>query len=174
MYGQNWGTVYDTINYTTTGALGDWFDSRAGLNADGIDNEMSFSHLDRNINFEPTTEQLHVDGNKGLIYAHLAEILGRRTRSFTSRAARATCRSGASRSKGRELNAGAPPGTSPQEDVDEIVTASGPDQAIYEFEVKRDAQTFNGGMRIDVTQPNVQGVQPARARAPAAHPVQGL
>ena len=85
MYGQNWGTVYDTINYTTTGALGDWFDSRVGLNADGIDNEMSFSHLDSNITFEPTTEQLHVDGNKGLIYAHLAEILGRRTRGFTSK-----------------------------------------------------------------------------------------
>ena len=27
IYGQTWGTVYDTINYTTTGALGDWFDS---------------------------------------------------------------------------------------------------------------------------------------------------
>ncbi len=27
IYGQTWGTVYDTINYTTTGALGDYFDS---------------------------------------------------------------------------------------------------------------------------------------------------
>ena len=34
-------------------------------------------------------------------------------------------------------------------------------EAIYEFEVKRDAQTYNGGMRIDITQPNFQGVQPA-------------
>ena len=161
MYGQNWGTVYDTINYTTTGALGDWFDSRAGLNADGIDNEMSFSHLDRNINFEPTTEQLHVDGNKGLIYAHLAEILGRQTRGFTARGWKGYVPLTRVKEKARNLSAGAPPGTSPQEDVDEIVTASGPDQAIYEFEVKRDAQTYNGGMRIDITQPNFQGVQPA-------------
>ena len=75
IYGQTWGTVYDTIDYTTTGTLGDWFDSKAGLNADGIDNEMSFSHLDRNIVFDPHGEQLHVDGNKALIYAHLANIL---------------------------------------------------------------------------------------------------
>ena len=160
MYGQNWGTVYDTINYTTTGALGDWFDSRAGLNADGIDNEMSFSHLDRNINFEPTTEQLHVDGNKGLIYAHLAEILGRKTGRFTSKGRKGYVPLGRVKRKERDAATGAPPGTSPQEDVNELVTASGPDQAIYEFEVKRDAKTFNGGMRIDVTQPNVQGVQP--------------
>ena len=75
IYGQTWGTVYDTINYTTTGALGDWFDSSIGLGADGIDNEMSFSHLDKNIIFDPHTEQLHVDGNKALIYAHLAEMI---------------------------------------------------------------------------------------------------
>jgi Zinc carboxypeptidase len=161
MYGQNWGTVYDTINYTTTGALGDWFDSRAGLNADGIDNEMSFSHLDRNINFEPTTEQLHVDGNKGLIYAHLAEILGRKTRNFTSKGRKGYVPLGRVKRKQKRAATGAPPGTSPQEDIDEIVTAAGPDQAIYDFEVKRDAKTFNGGMRIDVTQPNAQGVQPA-------------
>src|SRR3954470_10892184 len=36
IYGQTWGSVYDTINYTTTGALGDWFDSAIGLHADGI------------------------------------------------------------------------------------------------------------------------------------------
>ncbi|MEA2479271.1 MAG: hypothetical protein QOJ07_1193, partial [Thermoleophilaceae bacterium] len=62
IYGQTWGSVYDTINYTTTGALGDYFDSSVGLAADGIDNEMSFSHLDKNIVFDPHTEQLHVDG----------------------------------------------------------------------------------------------------------------
>ena len=75
IYGQTWGTVYDTINYTVTGALGDWMDSPVGLNADGIDNEMSFSHLDRNIIFEPQGEQLHVDGNKALIYAQVATML---------------------------------------------------------------------------------------------------
>ena len=35
---------------------------------------MAFSHLDKNIVFDPHTEQLHVDGNKALIYAHLAEL----------------------------------------------------------------------------------------------------
>ena len=82
IYAQTWGTVYDTINYTTTGALGDWFDSTVGLNADGIDNEMSFSHLDKNIVFDPHTEQLHVDGNKALIYAHLAGSSTRATGEF--------------------------------------------------------------------------------------------
>ena len=64
------------------------------------------------------------------------------------------------RRKERNTATGAPPGTIPQEDINELVTASSPEQAIYEFEVKRDAKTYNGGMRIDITQPNVQGVQP--------------
>lgn len=72
MYGVQWGTVWDTINYTVTGSLGDWIDSPLGLGADGIDNEMSFSHI---INcgtgscYLADFEQLHVDGNKSLIYA---------------------------------------------------------------------------------------------------------
>src|SRR4029078_775393 len=41
IYGQTWRTVYDTINYTTTGALGDWFDSNVGLKAEGIDNRVA-------------------------------------------------------------------------------------------------------------------------------------
>ena len=76
IYAQTWGSVYDTINYTTTGTLGDWFDStRRASDADGIDNEMSFSHLDRNIAFEPHGEQLHVAGNKAIIYSHIADML---------------------------------------------------------------------------------------------------
>ena len=75
IYGQTWGTVYDTINYTVTGSLGDWLDSPFGLGADGLDNEMAFSHLDRNIVFDPQGEQLHVDGNKALIYAQIASML---------------------------------------------------------------------------------------------------
>lgn len=72
MYGVQWGTVWDTIDYTVTGALGDWIDSPLGLGADGIDNEMSFSHI---INcgvgscYLPDFEQLHVDGNKSLVYS---------------------------------------------------------------------------------------------------------
>jgi hypothetical protein len=72
VYGVQWGTIWDTIDYTVTGALGNWIDSPIGLNADGIDNEMSMSHV---INcgigtcWDPDVEQLHVDGNKSLVYS---------------------------------------------------------------------------------------------------------
>ena len=45
LYGVQWGTVWDTIAYTTTGSFGDWINSPLGLDGDGIDNEMSLSHL---------------------------------------------------------------------------------------------------------------------------------
>ncbi|NNF63953.1 MAG: tandem-95 repeat protein [Acidimicrobiia bacterium] len=72
LYGVQWGTVWDTIDYTVTGSLGDWIDSPIGLGADGIDNEMSFSHLyncGTGTCYVLENEQLHVDGNKSLIYA---------------------------------------------------------------------------------------------------------
>ena len=74
MYGVQYGTIWDTIDYTATGAIGNWIDSPIGLNADGIDNEMSMSHLGNcgvGNCFLPEFEQLHVDGNKSLIYAML-------------------------------------------------------------------------------------------------------
>ena len=71
-----WGTVIDTLGYQVTGALGDWIENEEiGLGAVGIDNEMSLSHLAPNNVFDPTTEQMHVDGNKGLIYSQLASML---------------------------------------------------------------------------------------------------
>ena len=72
VYGVQWGTVWDTIDYTTSGSLGDWIDSPLGLGADGIDNEMSLSHLSNcglGSCYLPDAEQLHVDGNKSLVYA---------------------------------------------------------------------------------------------------------
>jgi hypothetical protein len=69
-----WGTVWDTINYQTTGSIGDWMGSKIGLGANGIDNEMAYSHLSSNIGFNPFIEQLHVDGNKGIIYAQIAAL----------------------------------------------------------------------------------------------------
>ena len=72
MYGVQYGTVWDTIDYTVTGSLGDWIDSPLGLGADGIDNEMSLSHLSNcgvGSCYIQDAEQLHVDGNKSLIYA---------------------------------------------------------------------------------------------------------
>ena len=74
VYGVQWGTIWDTIDYTVTGALGNWIDSPIGLNADGIDNEMSLSHVSNcgiGSCFDPDVEQLHVDGNKSLIYSML-------------------------------------------------------------------------------------------------------
>lgn len=72
LYGVQWGTVWDTIGYTVTGSLGDWIDSPLGLGADGIDNEMSMSHLSNcgvGSCYLADFEQLHVDGNKSLIYS---------------------------------------------------------------------------------------------------------
>ena len=74
MYGVQYGTIWDTIDYTATGAIGNWIDSPIGLNADGIDNEMSVSHLGNcgtGTCYLPEFEQLHVDGNKSLIYSML-------------------------------------------------------------------------------------------------------
>jgi hypothetical protein len=160
MYGQTWGTVYDTINYTTTGALGDWFDSTVGLNADGIDNEMSFSHLDRNVAFEPHTEQLHVDGNKSLIYAHLAEILAPTEVPFDARGTKGYVANTRLVRAGRALDP-VPEGTRPQADIEDQVCAtdgtSGA-QLNCPFEVRQGDGIYNGGMRIDITAPNVNGV----------------
>src|SRR3712207_4777842 len=46
LYGVQWGTIWDTIDYTITGGFGDWIGSPIGLGADvPIDNEMTASHL---------------------------------------------------------------------------------------------------------------------------------
>jgi zinc carboxypeptidase len=71
-----WGTTIDTIGYTITGGIGDWFEQEAnGLGAVGIDNEMSLSHITPNTAYEPALEQMHIDGNKGLIYSQISSML---------------------------------------------------------------------------------------------------
>ncbi len=78
-----WGTVIDTIGYQVTGSMGDWFESEdVGLGAVGIDNEMSLSHFAPNTVFDPALEQMHIDGNKGLIYSQIASILTERRGSY--------------------------------------------------------------------------------------------
>ena len=87
-YGVQWGTIWDTIDYTVTGALGNWIDSPMGLNGDGIDNEMAFSHLSNcgvGSCFEPDIEQLHVDGNKSLIYSMLNYTLKPENTTFETK-----------------------------------------------------------------------------------------
>jgi hypothetical protein len=159
MYGQNWGTVYDTINYTTTGALGDFMDSSIGLNADGIDNEMSYSHLDKDVAFEPVIEQMHVDGNKGLIYAHLARILDPRTHIFPSKGLKGYVPNGRVKRAAKDAKP-APPGTHAQADIDEDVPVDSDGNFVKEFPVEESAQVYSGGLRVDVTNTNVQGIDP--------------
>ncbi|MEA2497355.1 MAG: hypothetical protein QOJ29_5266 [Thermoleophilaceae bacterium] len=165
IYAQTWGSVYDTINYTTTGALGDWFDSALGLHADGIDNEMSFSHLDKNITFEPQTEQLHVAGNKAIIYSHLTEMLDPPSGRFDAPGAKGYVPNKRLHRDEQSNQPGPPEGSVAQAPIDD-----GPTDTV-EFKVKTGAQTtkgdtsadagkniFNGGLRVQATAPNVQGI----------------
>lgn len=165
MYGVQWGTVWDTIAYTVTGAFGNWVDSPIGLNADGLDNEMSLSHIGNcgvGSCFEPDLEQAHVDGNKSLIYSMLNYSLKKENLAF--------------RTKGRVgyvFNRGVvseptsritkPPkfATYPtQEDInDELLTPV--NTYTYEFQVKGPKQgVYNGGIGAQLTCTNAQGVGP--------------
>ena len=163
IYGQTWGTVYDTINYTTTGALGDFFDSSLGLGADGIDNEMSFSHLDKNITFEPQTEQLHVDGNKALIYAHLSQLSHPQNRAMGLPGREGYVPNSRLRRKETSYQPGAPPGTKPQADISGQLGTPDPDGVAFPFEVQRSSSIYNGGMRVDITKESLQGISEAVA-----------
>jgi hypothetical protein len=165
MYGVQWGTVWDTIAYTVTGAFGDWIDSPIGLNADGLDNEMSISHVGNcgvGSCFDPDIEQAHVDGNKSLIYSMLNYSLKKEDTAF--------------RTKGRVgyvFNRGAvsaptsritkPPkfATYPsQKDInDETLTPV--NEFTFEFTVKGPSQgIYNGGIAAQLTCANAQGVSP--------------
>ncbi|MGH2837271.1 MAG: M14 family zinc carboxypeptidase [Thermoleophilaceae bacterium] len=159
IYAQTWGSVYDTINYTTTGTLGDWFDSKLGLNADGIDNEMSFSHIDRNIAFDPQGEQLHVAGNKAIIYAHIADMLRPPGTEYSVPVKSGYVANTRLTRQEQQIQPGAPAGTSPQADIeDQPPSGADPAGSVFEFQVEQDADTFNGGMRVDVRASNVQGI----------------
>jgi hypothetical protein len=160
IYAQTWGSVYDTINYTTTGSLGDWFDSNKGLGADGIDNEMSFSHLDRNIAFEPHGEQLHVAGNKAIIFSHIADLLRPPGAAYSVPKKSGYVPNSRLTRQRKQVQPGAPAGTSPQGDL-ENRPPDGPSEdggTQFGFDVQQDADTWNGGMRVDVTATNVQGI----------------
>ncbi|MDQ3934118.1 MAG: hypothetical protein M3340_05750 [Actinomycetota bacterium] len=161
IYGQTWGTVYDTINYTTAGTLGDWFDSTGGLNADGFSNEMSFSHLDKNINFDPHTEQMHVDGNKALIWSQVTSMLNPPADAKFDAPGRKGYVPNTRLRREEKTAPKIPEGTVPQEDIPSAPSPGG----VREFEVKGGKQPdgkdiYNGGMRIQATTPNAQGIGP--------------
>lgn len=175
IYGQTWGTVYDTINYTTTGALGDYFDSSIGVGADGIDNEMSFSHLDKNITFEPQTEQLHVAGNKALIFAHLAQLAQPQIYRFVPAGTNAYVPDLRLTRDAKDYQTGPPDGSVAQANID-ADGFYGPDGNVtVPFTVKGGPQpadgspdasknVFNGGMQVNVTTANLQGVATGTAK----------
>lgn len=41
----DWGTVWDTIGYTDSGFTSDWYAQDTGLNAAGVDFELSYNHI---------------------------------------------------------------------------------------------------------------------------------
>lgn len=163
IYGVQWGTIWDTIDYTVTGALGDWIDSPIGLNADGIDNEMSMSHLSNcgvGSCFLSEFEQLHVDGNKSLIYAQIHHRLSETDTSFDHEG-----RVGYLSHDQRITHPGAstttPPEytTLPNQDGFEVTLDHASETTVHEFEVLgSDDGVYNGGLRATVTWSNLTGV----------------
>jgi hypothetical protein len=162
MYGVQWGTVWDTIGYTTTGSLGDWIDSPLGLDADGIDNEMSFSHISNcgvGSCYLTDFEQLHVDGNKSLIYGMVNFTLQEEDTTF-----HAPGKVGyvfdprVLRNDGSETTP--PPGEGLDPQPGETTTLSGLDP-VHEFVVKGPLDGFyNGGLEAKITHFNVAGTGP--------------
>jgi hypothetical protein len=177
IYGQTWGTVFDTIDYTVTGSLGDWLDSPFGLGADGLDNEMAFSHLDRNIVFEPQGEQLHVDGNKALIYAQISSMLNPPDQKYTAPGLKGYVANTRKTRRAEQLQKEPPPGTVVQAPItgqNGDPGESAPGSIVFPFAVKSGPQPdddsddagkniFNGGLRVDITKLNAQGVSDGNA-----------
>ena len=169
MYGVQWGTIWDTIDYTVTGDLGGWMDSPMGLDADGIDNEMTLSHLGNcgtGTCYDPTqVEQLHVDGNKSLIYAqmHYSRVPEDTTFNYSGKA-------GYLHNPNRVTGAGtappAEPGGSdlpPQDGFDETLTHNPlvSENTTYEFDVLGPEDgVYNGGLSVEFTSSNLAAVSP--------------
>ena len=174
IYGQTWGTVYDTINYTVTGSMGDWLDSPFGLGADGLNNEMAFSHLDRNIVFDPQGEQLHVDGNKALIYSQVASMLSPPDQKYTAPGLKGYVANDRKTRQAQDLQRTPPRGTVAQAKLTEQAGTPSGDGIVFEFPVKSGPQPgdgsadankniFNGGLRVDITKLNAQGISDGNA-----------
>jgi hypothetical protein len=160
-----WGTVIDTLGYQVSGALGDWIENEEiGLGAVGIDNEMSLSHLAPNNVFEPTIEQMHIDGNKGLIYSQLASMLTEQPFAYEP-----TGKIGyvvnpvriEHDGQGRVPN----PGLPAQNNIDLILPSTDPNFQLnganydLEFEVKGpNVGIWNGGITATMTNASASGI----------------
>ena len=168
VYGVQWGTIWDSIAYTVTGALGNWIDSPIGLNADGIDNEMSASHLSNcgiGSCFDPDLEQLHVDGNKSLIYSMVNYSLKPEKKVFRTKGkvAYVANRGVVSAPSDRSV---APPAFTKLPQQESIASACPGDPCLrqnnsytFEFDVQGPKQDiYNGGIAVTLTCANAQGV----------------
>jgi hypothetical protein len=165
VYGVQYGTIWDTIDYTVTGALGNWIDSPIGLNADGIDNEMSLSHL---INcgvgscFDQNAEQLHVDGNKSLIYSMVNYSLLPEDQTFRTKGKVGYLfNRGALKAKNNP-NETPPKFTKfPTQENLRGGTLDPANEYTYEFKVDGPKQrVYNGGLEAVITCANAGGVGP--------------
>jgi hypothetical protein len=156
MCSDQWGTVWDTISYQVTGSFGDWMDSPLGLDAIGIDNEMALSHLTPNTHFDPDLEQLHIDGNKGLIYAQITALFQAQEPVFRTDGKDAFVFDAA-----RIANPGGGPVGGPfdlptQDDI-EHTQATGIQE--FRFDVKGPEDgVFNGGLTIEATFGNADAI----------------
>ncbi len=173
-----WGTTIDTIGYTITGGIGDWFEQETtGLGAVGIDNEMSLSHLAPNAVYEPALEQMHIDGNKGLIYSQIASILTEKRSNYVFRpSGKIGYVSNPRRVKVPATSRVRMPGLPPQPDIDVLAPCSSADPSLaivgcdepgvtynadanaIEFTVKGPKDgVWNGGIHAAMTATNVFG-----------------
>jgi hypothetical protein len=165
---QQWGTVWDTIAYTTTGSLGDWMGSPLGLDAYvAIDNEMWMSHLGPNNAFVPDLEQAHIDGNKGLIYAQIEGAFRDAGRTFPLTGARVAYVDHGRRftHPGSAVTPNPYAGMPRQPDATATVVSPAADASVnptYEFDILGPIDgIYNGGLTVNVTYTNVQGASPA-------------
>lgn len=167
-YGVQWGTIWDTIDYTVTGAFGNWIDSPFGLNGDGIDNEMAFSHLSNcgvGSCFDQDIEQLHVDGNKSLIYSMINYSLKPEDQTFETKGRVGYLHNpGFVQESAKRIAKGAAKWRDlPQQKPIKDVVIDQSNEFIYEFEVNGPPKVYNGGIEVVLTCTNLQGVGPCSA-----------
>jgi hypothetical protein len=151
-----WGTVWDTIEYQVTGDFASWMESPLGLDAVGIDNEMALSHLAPNNVFAPDLEQLHIDGNKGLVFSNIAALLFERPVEF-----RPGSRVAYVPNPTRVRNTGGAPAASELASLPAQVAINGIEVLGqgWEFDVRGPAQgVYSGSLALEATFTNLGGI----------------
>ena len=161
MCSDQWGTVWDTINYQVTGSFGDWMDSPLGLDAIGIDNEMALSHLAPNTVFDPDLEQLHIDGNKGLIYSQITALFQAEEPVFGTTGSVAYIKDPDRVTHPGGGSAGGLGDLPTQADIEQT-QATGIGELPFDVKGPQDG-VYNGGLTIEATYGNLSGISPNAA-----------